>query len=194
MPAGRITRLSVTFTGTNSPVDLPDYTQLNSGEIAPRFEPLLAAVRAYALAHDVTADHVLVTGYSLGAAYTNIMAKYADTLAGGFFATAIISRTRYPIPSRQDRVLNIGYENDVVHRAAWISHVRRCGRACPRLAGAGLRPRLLDRQSDPVQRRLRQPIVAGGPLRIVQSHRRMERPYRRHRLGRDPAHHAFRLL
>ncbi len=117
--AGRITRLSVTFTGTNSPVDLPDYTQLNSGEIAPRLEPLLAAVRAYALAHDVAADHVLVTGYSLGAAYTNIMAKYADTLAGGFFANSNYIAHEVPYTFEgQDRVLNIGYENDVVHRAA----------------------------------------------------------------------------
>lgn len=116
---GHVTRLSVMFAGTNSPVDLPDYTQLNSGEIAPNMAPLLEAVRDYAIANGIPADHVIVTGYSLGAAYTNIMAKYADTLAGGFFTNS--SYIAHEVPATyegQDRVLNIGYENDVVHRAA----------------------------------------------------------------------------
>ncbi|ALN72497.1 hypothetical protein M673_07210 [Aureimonas sp. AU20] len=117
--AGHVTRVSIAFSGTNSPVDLPDYTQLNSGEIAPNMEPLLAAVRDYTLAHGLTADHVIVTGYSLGAAYTNVMAKYADTLAGGFFADSSYIAHEVPYTYEgQDRVLNIGYENDVVHRAA----------------------------------------------------------------------------
>jgi len=117
--AGHVTNLSVAFAGTNSPVDLPDYTQLNSGEIAPNMAPLLTAVRDYAVAHGITADHVLVTGYSLGAAYTNIMAKYADTLVGGFFADSNYIAHEVPYTYEgQDRVLNIGYENDVVHRAA----------------------------------------------------------------------------
>ncbi|WP_241229404.1 hypothetical protein [Sphingomonas sp. S-NIH.Pt1_0416] len=117
--SGHVTRLSVTFAGTNSPVDLLDYTQLNSGEIAPYMEQLLTAVRDYALRNGLTADDVIVTGYSLGAAYTNIMAKYADTLAGGFFADS--SYVAHAVPytyEGQDRVLNIGFENDIVHRAA----------------------------------------------------------------------------
>ena len=117
--SGNITRLSVMFAGTNSPVDLPDYTKLNSGEIAPNMAPLLNAVRDYAVANDVAANNVIITGYSLGAAYTNIMAKFADTLAGGFFANS--SYIAHEVPATyegQDRVLNIGYENDVVHRAA----------------------------------------------------------------------------
>lgn len=116
---GHVTRLSVTFAGTNSPADLPDYTQLNSGEIAPAMDQLLSAVRDYALRHGLGADDVIVTGYSLGAAYTNIMAKYADTLAGGFFADS--SYVAHAVPytyEGDDRVLNIGFENDVVHRAA----------------------------------------------------------------------------
>lgn len=117
--SGAITRLSMTFVGTNSLVDLPDYTQLNSGEIAPNMEPLLAALRDYAIAEGVDASDVLVTGYSLGAAYTNIMAEYADSLAGGFFAnSSYIAHAVPEIYDEGDRVLNIGYENDVVHRAA----------------------------------------------------------------------------
>ncbi|MEE2953309.1 MAG: calcium-binding protein [Pseudomonadota bacterium] len=117
--SGAITRLSMTFVGTNSLVDLPDYTQLNSGEIAPNMEPLLAALRDYAIAKGVEASNVLVTGYSLGAAYTNVMAEYADSLAGGFFAnSSYIAHAVPEIYDEGDRVLNIGYENDVVHRAA----------------------------------------------------------------------------
>ncbi len=116
---GQVTRLSVTFAGTNSPVDLADYTQLNSGEIAPNMNPLLTAVRDYAIGKGLTADDVIVTGYSLGAAYTNVMAKYADTLAGGFFADSNYIAHEVPyIYEGNDRVLNIGYENDVVHRIA----------------------------------------------------------------------------
>lgn len=116
---GQVTRLSVMFAGTNSPVDLADYLQLNSGEIAPKMNPLLTAVRNYAIGKGLTADDVIVTGYSLGAAYTNIMAKYADTLAGGFFANSNYIAHAVPYTYEgNDRVLNIGYENDVVHRAA----------------------------------------------------------------------------
>lgn len=117
--AGHVTRLSISFNGTNSPVDLPDYLQLNSGEIAPNMAPLLVALSRYAIAHGVAAEDVIVTGYSLGAAYANIMAKYGDTLADGFFANSNYVAFEVPYTYEgQDRVLNVGYENDVVHRAA----------------------------------------------------------------------------
>ncbi len=117
--SGTITRLSVTFVGTNSPVDIPDYTQINSGELAPNMEPLLARVRDYAQANGIAAQDVLVTGYSLGAGYTNIMAEYADTLAGGFFAESTYIGHAVPVTYEEnDRVLNIGFENDIVHRAS----------------------------------------------------------------------------
>ena len=116
---GHVIGLSVTFSGTNSPVDVLDYLQLNSGEIAPNMEPLLNAVKAYAIANHVTAENVIVTGYSLGAAYTNVMARFADSLSGGFFANSNYIAHEVPyIYDQKDRVLNIGYENDVVHRAA----------------------------------------------------------------------------
>ena len=116
--AGQVTRLSIAFNGTNSPVDLPDYLQLNSGDIAPNMAPLLVALSRYAIAHGVAAENVIVTGYSLGAAYANIMAKYGDTLADGFFANSNYVAFEVPYTYEgQDRVLNVGYENDVVHRA-----------------------------------------------------------------------------
>ncbi|MET3611923.1 triacylglycerol lipase [Rhizobium aquaticum] len=122
--AGHVVGLSVTFIGTNSPVDVLDYLQLNSGEIAANMEPLLNAVHNYAVAHHLGAQDVIVTGYSLGAGYTNVMARFADSLSGGFFANS--NYIAYEVPyiyDQKDRVLNIGYENDVVHRAAgdWSS-------------------------------------------------------------------------
>lgn len=121
---GHVIGLSVAFVGTNSPVDVLDYLQLNSGEIAPNMEPLLNAVRDYAVVHHLGAEDVTVTGYSLGAAYTNVMARFADGLSGGFFANS--NYVAYEVPyifDQKGRVLNIGYENDVVHRAAgdWAS-------------------------------------------------------------------------
>ncbi len=138
---GHVSGLSVAFVGTNSPVDVLDYTQLNSGEIAPNMEPLLTAVRDYALAHGLSSDDVIVTGYSLGAAYTNVMARFADTLAGGFFADS--KYVAYEVPQIFDekgRVLNIGYENDVVHRAAgdWAS-LTQAVEAAPGLVGQDYR-------------------------------------------------------
>lgn len=114
-----VTALSISFVGTNSPVDVLDYLQLNSGEIAPNMEPLLNAVRDYAVAHHLSGQDIMVNGYSLGAAYTNVLAHYADTLSGGFYANSNYVAFEVPyIYDQKDRVLNIGYENDVVHRAA----------------------------------------------------------------------------
>lgn len=134
---GHVIGLSVAFVGTNSPVDVLDYLQLNSGTIAPNMEPLLNAVRDYALARNLGADDIIVTGYSLGAAYTNVMARFADSLSGGFFADS--NYVAYEVPyifDQKDRVLNIGYENDVVHRAAgdWASFEQAVA-AAPGLIG-----------------------------------------------------------
>ncbi|MDO5621405.1 MAG: hypothetical protein Q4G24_08050 [Paracoccus sp. (in: a-proteobacteria)] len=117
--AGNVVRLSVSFTATNSLLDVLDYTQLNTGEMAESMIPVLEALRDYAQSLGLTGDDVLVTGYSLGAGYANIMARFADTLADGFFADADYVAHAVPvIYDDPDRVLNIGYENDVVHRAA----------------------------------------------------------------------------
>ena len=116
---GAVTRLSIAFTGTNSPVDVLDYLQLNDGTISAQMEPLLAAVAAMTAAHGLSGDDVIVTGYSLGGAMTNIMARFADTLAGGFFSDSVYIGHDGPLMYEEnDRVLNVGYENDVVHRAA----------------------------------------------------------------------------
>ena len=117
--SGEVTRLSISFAGTNGLTDLADYLQLNSGDIAANFEPLLTVLQSYAQDNGIAAPDVIVTGYSLGAAYANLLAQDADTLAGGFFADS--SFVGHAVPRTfegEDRVLNIGYENDVAHRAA----------------------------------------------------------------------------
>lgn len=117
--SGALTRIAVCYLGTNSPIDQPDYLQLNSGEMAAAMEPVLAALRDYSVAHGLTAEDVLVTGYSLGGGYANIQARFADTLAGGWFADSLYVGHESPVifDGGDGRVLNIGYENDVIHRA-----------------------------------------------------------------------------
>lgn len=114
--AGQVTRLAVSYAGTNSPVDIVDYFQLNAGTLAPKLEPILAAVRAYAEAHGLTGADVIVTGYSLGGGMANLQSEYAHTLAGGFFADSLYVGHASPLIDPSDRILNIGYENDVVFR------------------------------------------------------------------------------
>ncbi len=115
---GKLTSISVSFAGTNSPVDVVDYLQLNSGEIAPNLEPLLQAVKQLAQTNGLTGKDVIVTGYSLGGAMTNIMAKYSHTLTDGFFDDAVYIGHASPVIYDHASILNMGYENDVVYRAA----------------------------------------------------------------------------
>ena len=114
---GNLTRVAVSFTGTNSPVDIVDYFQLNTGELAPNMAPLLTAVRDFVLKNGLGADDVIVTGYSLGGGMANLMAEYRESLVGGFFADANYVGCASPlICDAPGVVLNYGYENDVVYR------------------------------------------------------------------------------
>ncbi|MFV0291980.1 MAG: calcium-binding protein [Paracoccus sp. (in: a-proteobacteria)] len=116
--AGQVTGLGVVFLGTNSPVDILDYSLLNAGVMHLAMEPVLSLLRAYAENLGLDGSDVIVTGYSLGGAYTNIMGRFADTLAGGFFADSDFVAHESPvIYDEGNRVLNIGYENDTVFRA-----------------------------------------------------------------------------
>ncbi len=114
---GHLTRVAISFAGTNSPVDIVDYFQLNTGELAPNMEPLLLAVRDFVQQNGLGAEDVIVTGYSLGGGMTNLMAQYRDALADGFFAEANYVGCASPlICDDSGVVLNYGYENDVVYR------------------------------------------------------------------------------
>lgn len=114
---GKLTRVSMTFAGTNDLLDIADYFKLNEGTIAPNFNPLLVALKDFAIAHGLSGQDVIVTGYSLGGGLTNIMAKYRETLADGFFNdSTYIGHASPLVYDNPDVILNMGFENDAVYR------------------------------------------------------------------------------
>lgn len=113
---GKLEQVSIGFAGTNSPVDVIDYFQMNEGTIAPNMNPLLVAVAGFASENNLTGQNVLVTGYSLGGAMTNIMARFKDTLADGFFKNSDYVGHDSPTILDDKSILNVGYENDAVYR------------------------------------------------------------------------------
>ena len=113
---GQLTSIAISFAGTNSPVDVLDYFQLNEGTIAPEMEALLKAVKDYVLAQGLSGEDVLVTGYSLGGGMTNVMARFKETLADGFFSDSTYIGHAAPVIYDSPDMLNMGYENDVVYR------------------------------------------------------------------------------
>ncbi len=114
---GNISRVSVAYAGTNAPVDIVDYSFLNSGkEIAKTMAPVLSGVASFMDQHGLEGDDAIITGYSLGGALANIQARFSDQLAGGFFADSHYLGHASPLIFEADNVLNIGFENDVIHR------------------------------------------------------------------------------
>ncbi len=81
---------------------------------------MLTAVRDYAIGNGLTADDVIVTLLARRR-YTNVMAKYADTLAGGFFADSNYIAHAVPYTYEATTASQYRYENDVVHRTPVIS-------------------------------------------------------------------------
>lgn len=112
-------QLAVSWAATNNPLDIADFTALNAGTAGPFMDGPLSKIAHYAQSQGMTADDVLVTGYSLGAAYTVIMADNQETLAGGFFNNATYAAHNGPLAGEGiPNLLNFGYENDIVYRAA----------------------------------------------------------------------------
>lgn len=112
-------QLCVSWAATNNPLDVIDFTKLNSGEAGALMNDALSIVADYAKSQGMTADDVLVTGYSLGGAYTSIMAENQDWLANGFFDQATYVSHNGPLVTNNiENVLYYGYENDIVYRAA----------------------------------------------------------------------------
>ncbi|AUH64543.1 hypothetical protein [Paracoccus zhejiangensis] len=120
--SGQIIGLAVCFSGTNSMLDVLDYLQMNADALVPSMAPVLEAVRDLALANGLDGQDVTITGYSLGGGMTNIMSRHADTLIDGFFADSDYYGFASPVIHESDRILNVGFENDVVHRATGDSH------------------------------------------------------------------------
>lgn len=117
--AGDIAKVNLNFCGTNGVADIIDYLNLNTREGAELLEPILAIVKDFAIASGLKGSDVLVSGYSLGAGVTNVMAEERAGLADGFFVESDYMGFEVPkIYNNADVVLNFGYENDVVHRVA----------------------------------------------------------------------------
>lgn len=112
-------RLAISWAGTNHPVDIIDFSKLNSGEAGPLMDKALTVLANYARSQGIDASDVIVTGYSLGGAYTTIMAQNQATLAGGFFSkAAYISHDGPIVTDGIDNLFHFGFENDIVYRAA----------------------------------------------------------------------------
>lgn len=114
----KIQNIALSWTGTNDLLDIPDYTQLNNGNITPHLEPLLNAVKSLAAKNNLSAEDIIITGNSLGGGLVNINAKARDTLAGGFFKNSNYIAFASPYIHDDGSVLNIGFENDAVFRIA----------------------------------------------------------------------------
>lgn len=81
------------------------------------FDSLLNDVAAFAIAHDISARDVLVSGHSLGGLGVNSVAELSGNNWGGFFKEASYIAFASPTQSATgNNVLNIGYENDPVFR------------------------------------------------------------------------------
>lgn len=115
---GKVTRVSVSWAGTNDPLDVMDYFSLNEGKkVAKTMNPLLESLKAYSEKNGLTGEDVIVTGYSLGGGLTNVMAKYREQLADGFFNDSVYIGHASPlIYNNGEVILNVGFENDAVYR------------------------------------------------------------------------------
>lgn len=117
--AGNICKVNLNFCGTNNITDVIDYLNLNSREGVELLEPILQIVKDFTLANGLVGSDVLISGFSLGAGVTNVMAEERLNLAEGFFTDSDYMAFEVPkIYDNSDVVLNFGYENDVVHRIA----------------------------------------------------------------------------
>lgn len=114
---GKVSKITISWAGTNDLLDIADYFKLNDGSIAPHMQPILNAVKEYAIKNGLTGEDIIVTGYSLGGGLTNVMAKYRETLADGFFKDAnYVGHASPLIYDNPDVIINMGFENDAVYR------------------------------------------------------------------------------
>jgi Ca2+-binding RTX toxin-like protein len=124
--AGNIINLGVFSSGNNLPEegrpgDLPEFDATLDGTIAKRLEYALNAVKILAGNHNIAADKIFFTGYSLGGAYTNLYHLHRDSLAGGFFDDSVFVGFVAPVISSRENdghITNFGIENDPVY-ALW---------------------------------------------------------------------------
>ncbi|SMX31709.1 calcium-binding protein [Actibacterium lipolyticum] len=114
--AGNLIKISITYAGTNGVLDIADYPAMLADDYVAEFDYLLAAVAEFAQGQGMTGEDVVVTGYSLGAGAVNNMATIKEDAYGGFFDNSDYFAFAVPKITEDPDVLNIGFENDVVHR------------------------------------------------------------------------------
>ncbi|MBN8413137.1 calcium-binding protein [Halomonas litopenaei] len=114
---GNISRVCVSYIGTNNPVDIVDYLYMNTGSaIAQTMEPVLANVATFMSANGLSGEDAIITGYSQGGAMVNIQARFSGQVADGFFTDSHYIGYGSPVIYESDNVLNVGFENDAVYR------------------------------------------------------------------------------
>lgn len=114
---GTLEKIALSISGANAPDDVLVFPSLSNNSYGRAFTPLLEAVQNYAVAHDITAQDVLITGISLGGAATNNIYALREELAGGFFKDANFLAGASPKINDGPGILNVGFENDAVFRA-----------------------------------------------------------------------------
>lgn len=113
----KLTKVALSIAGTNDLLDIPDYFHINNGKVVPPMEPLLNTLKDYAIKHGLASDHIIITGYSLGGALTNALAKHRESVSEGFFKDSLYLGFSSPyIYDNPDVIFNMGYENDAVYR------------------------------------------------------------------------------
>ncbi len=114
----KLHKIAIAFAGTNDILDIVDYTQLNNGKVLSEAGTLLNSIRDFAVSHGLDGTDIIVTGYSLGGGLTNIMARFREVLADGFYLDSDYIAWASPVvfDGGNGAVLNIGFENDPVFR------------------------------------------------------------------------------
>jgi len=116
---GALVSVAAGYAPTNHPTDRANHDDLPAGTGLEGAEAYMDLLADYATAAGLTGADVMITGYSQGAGWTNLIARNAETFSDGFYLESdYIAHGGPIIYDDNDRVLNIGYENDVVHRAA----------------------------------------------------------------------------
>ncbi|VEJ56457.1 hypothetical protein [Pragia fontium] len=101
------------------------------------FNKLFKTIADYATENGLSGEDVLVTGHSLGGAAVNGMAALRHDNWNGFYENSeFIGFAAAYVYEEKDSVLNIGYENDPVHRVISDSHGLQLKGVYPELNGA----------------------------------------------------------
>lgn len=131
--SGKLIQLGISFRGTSGPREslirdtlgdliidlkaafLPESFASNFAQEA--FGNLLSAVANFAAQNGLTGSDITVTGHSLGGMAVNSLASLSDSQWNGFYSDARYVSFASPTQNTvNDKVLNVGFENDPVFR------------------------------------------------------------------------------